>query len=531
MMSRRHTLLAAGLGGALLASPTRTNAQAAPKRGGQIVASWGGFEPQALFVPPGGGSSPFFTSTKSLERLLKMTPTLGFENVLAESVEPAPDFRSYTVRLRPGVTWHDGKPLTADDLLFSVLNYWKPLSMGVALKALEGAEALDARTVRIRFATPIPEFFFQSLLANSGGLVIPKHVYENGEILTNPANNKPIGTGPWVVREWVRGSHVEYARNEAYWDQGKPYLDKLFIRWWRDPASRLAAFEAGALDVAVWNPIPFPEMDRLAKTGRFVALARGFENYSWCSSIEFNVRREPFGRRDVRQALLHGIDRQLACDTVWFGRARPGNSPVLSDNKVFHTADLPTYPFDPRRAAEMLDAAGLPRKRGGRFTINLVAAGWFEENGKLAQVVKQGLEDLDIRVQLAVPDRPTSIKRIYTDYDYDIALSNSSAPIEPVPLVTQYFTTDGIIKGAAFRNATGYSNPVMDDIVARLAVETEQTKRAALARDFQVLAATDVNWFPLAELDSFNVARSDVRNVASSANWMGETWSDIWLDR
>ncbi len=530
-MARRQLL--AGIGGAagLAALGGTAQAQGTPKRGGTLIASWGGFEPQALFVPPGGGSSPFLTSTKVLERLVKLNQKLEFEPVLAESVEAAPDFRSYTLRLRQGVTWHDGKPLTADDLVFSIEKYWKPMSMGVALKALEGAEKLDGRTVRMRFATPVPDFFLQSLLANSGGLVIPKHIYEVGEILTNPANNKPIGTGPFVVKEWARGSHVEYARNENYWDEGKPYLDRLFIRWWRDPASRLAAFESGALDLAVWNPIPFPEMDRLAKTGKFVAVEKGFENYAWASTIEFNMRREPFKRREVRQALMMAIDRQLACDTVWFGRARPGTSPISSENTVFHAKDLPRYPFDPKRAAQMLDAAGLPRKRGGRFTVNLVSAGWFEENGRLAQIVKQGFEDIDLQVNLAVPDRSTSIKRIYTDYDYDVALSNNASPIEPVPLITHYYTTDGIIKGAAFRNANGYSNPEMDALVEKLAIETDPAKRKALAVDFQKLAVTDLNYATLAELQSFSVAKPDVRNIATSSNWMGETWSDLWLDR
>lgn len=526
-LARRDFLATAALLG--LAGAAR--AQSAPKRGGTLVASWGGFEPQALFVPAGGGSSPFFTSTKPLERLLRMDTALGFHPVLAESLEPAADFRSYTIRLRPGVTWHDGKPLTADDLVFSVLQYWKPISMGVGLKALESAEALDGRTVRVRFATPIPAFFFQSLVAGIGGLVIPKHIYETGDILTNPVNNKPIGTGPWVVKEWVRGSHVEYTRNERYWDEGRPYLDRLFIRWWRDPASRQAALEAGALDIAVWNPIPFPEMDRLVKTGRFVAETRGFESSAWASTIEFNMRREPFNKREVRHALMHAIDRKLACDTVWFGRARPGVSPITSPNTVFHSDAVPKYPFDPVKAGKLLDDAGFPKKRGGRFTVNLVAAGWFEENGRLAQIVKQGFEDIDLRVVLAVPDRPTSIKRIYTDYDYDVALSNNSSPIEPVPALTQYYTTDGIVKGAAFRNANGYSSPAMDELVGKLAIETDPAVRKTMAAEFQRIAATELNYATLAELDSFTVARSDVRGHSSGANWLGETWSDVWLDR
>ena len=502
-----------------------------PKRGGTVTATWGGLEPQALFVPGGGGSSPFMTSTKVLERLLAFTQDLRFEPVLARAVEASPDFRTYTVRLREGVTWHDGKPFTAEDLVYTVTQFWKPIALGVALKALSGAEAVDTNTVALRFTTPVPEFFLRSTLASQFAQVLPKHLYDGRDIITNPVNNRPIGTGPWKVREWVRGSHVEYARNANYWEAGKPYLDRLFIRWWRDPASRAAAFEAGELDLGLSNPVPVPEIERLGKSGRFVATTKGYETASWCSTIEFNQRRDVVKNRAVRQAILHGLDRQLIADTVYFGRAKPGTSPVHSNNAVFYTADLPQYSYDPHKAAQLLDAAGLPRKRGGRFTVQLLTAAWFEENVKLGQFAKQALEDLDIRVELTAPDRATSLKRIYTDYDYDIAISNYTAPIEPVPVITQYFTTDGIVRGAAFRNATGYSSPAMDEIVGRLAIEVDEGRRRALAADFARLAATDVPHAPIVEFDSFTLARKELRNTNTYANHIGESWADLWLDR
>lgn len=529
--TRRHILAGAAAAGLAPGFARDAFAQATPKRGGTLVATWGGFEPQALFVPPGGGSSPFFTSTKPLERLLKLDQQLKWEGVLAERVEPAPDFRSYTAHLRRGVTWHDGKDFTAEDVVFSAMQYWKPLSVGVALTALSGARALDSHTVRFEFDRPVPEFFFRAVLAGQGGLVIPKHIYETGDIFTNPANNRPIGTGPWKFREWARGSHVEWARNENYWDLGKPYLDRLFIRWWRDPASRLAAMESGALDLGLFNPIPLPEVDRLVRTGRYVADTRGWESSAWCATIEFNVRNQPLQRREVRQALMHAIDRQLIVDTVFFKRGRVGVNPILSANSLFHTGDVPKYEFDTAKAARMLDAAGLRKGRNGRFTVNLLAAGWFEENGKIGQIVQQGLEDVDIKVNLTVPDRPTSLKRIYTDYDFDIAISNYTAPVEQVPVITQYYVSDGIAKGVAFRNANGFHTPEFDALVAAFTVETDPDKRKSMAHQIGRMAATEVPFLPLVEFDSLTVARSDVRNISTGSNWMGETWSDLWLDR
>jgi peptide/nickel transport system substrate-binding protein len=529
--SRREFLMTTA--GAALASRVVGSAAAAttPKTGGTLTASWGGFEPQSLFVPAGGGSSPYFTSTKVHERLLRLTADLKFEPVLALDIKPAEDFRSYTIKLRDKVTWHDGKPFTADDVVFCAMNYWKPISAGVSLDALEGAEAIDPLTVVLKFKGPVPEFFLKSVLAGKSGLVIPKHIYAGSNIITNPINNTPVGTGPFKVKEWVRGSHVEYLRNESYWNPGLPYLDRLVIRWWRDPASRSAAFEAGQLDIGTFNPVPIPDIVRLTKAGKIVAETKGYSNSAWVATVEFNQRREIFKKREVRQALMCAIDRQFISDTIFFGRARPSIGAVHSSNSIFFTKEVQDYPFDVKKAAAMLDAAGYPVKGGSRFKLSLVSAGWFEENVKMGQYVKQAFEDLDITVDLSVPDRATSLKRIYTDYDYDVAISNNSGSIELVPSTTQYYTTDGIVKGAAFRNATGYSNPKIDEIVAKMTVETEEPKRIALARDFDRLASIEAPILPMVDLEPVTIARADVRNHSTTADFMGESWAEIWLDR
>jgi peptide/nickel transport system substrate-binding protein len=517
--------LTSALGGTAAGQAART-----PKRGGTLVGSWGGFEPQALFVPPGGGSSPNMTSTKVLERLIRLDEDLQFRPVLALSVTPAADFRSYTIKLRPNVKWHDGADFTADDVVFNAMDYWKPISSGGALNALVGAEAVDKETVVLKFNATVPEFFLKSILAGRT-VTIPKHIYAGKELMTNPANNLPIGTGPFKVREWVRGSHVEYVRNENYWDPQLPYADKLVIRWWRDPASRSAAFEAGQLDFAVFNPIPAPDVKRLVDTRRFTAVTEGYKNTAWALTTYFNTQREIFKRADVRRALLHAVDREFISDTIYFGRAKPATGHIPSSNSLFYFKDLPTYSFDPDQAGKLLDAAGYPIRNGSRFTMNIVSAGWFEENVKAGQYLRQAFEDIGVKVDLAIPDRATSLKRIYTDYEFDMAISNNSGPLELAPQWTQSYTTSGIVKGAAFRNASRYSNPALDKLVDQYLVETDPKKRQALAREFQLIVATEAPVTSLVEIVSATVARSDVKVAADYADVLGESWAHIWLDR
>jgi len=534
-LSRRDVLIRSAAGISAAASYSwLTPAQAqttAPKRGGTLVISWGGLEPQALYVPGGGGSAPYQTSTKILERLLRIDDKLQFQPVLAESVTPSADFKQYTIKLRQGVKWHDGKDFTAQDVVYNALQHWKPVSAGIALKSLADAKAVDSHTVLLTFSTPVPEFFLKSTLAGAYQLVLPRHLYEGKDIITNPANNTPVGTGPWKYGQWVRGSHVQYQRNEQYWRQGQPYIDKLIVRWWADAASRGAALETGELGLAYSSPVPARDIDRLVKTGKVTLETRGYENAAWTVTAEFNQRREHVKRREVRQAILHAINRQFIVDTIYYGRGKPAIAPIFSSNPVFFTDDVPRYAFDPKKAGALLDAAGLPLKDGKRFSVNLLAAAWFEENAKLGQYLKQALEDVGIAVKRVLDsvDRATALKRIYSDYDYDIAISNFTAPLEPVPTVTQFFTTDGIVRGGAFRNATGFSHPEMDALVGRITVETKPQERKKLVHAFAKLASTEVPLVPLVEIQAFTLASKKLHNFTSVADVQGGSLDDVWI--
>lgn len=505
-------------------------AQGTPRKGGTLVATWGGGEPQACYVPAGGGSSPTFSSSKLFERLAKRTMGGGFEGVLAESWKPSEDFKSYTIKIRKGVKFHDGKDMTVDDVVFSIGEIWKKYAAASALTDFVGVEAPDADTVVVRYKSPTPEFFFASTLCGIVAYIVPKHIYAGSDPVTNPANNAPIATGPWKFKEWVRGSHFEYVKNEAYWNKEAPHLDRLIIRYVRDPAGRAAAMEAGDIHIGVFNPIAPPDIKRLTATGKFVATSKGYEEAVWSSTLECNMRNPTFAKREVRQAMFHAVNRDFIAKTVFYGYARPGTSPIYSPNKAFFTADTYKTNFDPKKAAALLDAAGFPKKADGkRFTLNLLAAGWFPENGKIGAYVKQALEDVGIGINLTVPDRPTSIKRIYTDYDFDLALSNQSNPSEPVPSTTQYFTTDGILKGVPFRNASGYSNPDVDALVARIKVETDPAKRKALVVDFQKIVTQEAPLLPLVELESITVASTKVQNHSNDPNFLAASWGDLWL--
>ena len=332
-------------------------AQGEPRRGGTIVATWGGGEPQACYVPSGGGPSPTFSSSKLLERLASRRLDGVFQGELAEAWKPAADFKSYTVKIRKGVKFHDGKDMTVDDVVYSVSEIWKKYAAASALSDYAGIEAPDANTVVIRFSKPVPEFFFSSLLCGSVNYIVPKHIYAGSDPITNAANNAPIATGPWKFKQWVRGSHFEYVKNEDYWRQGFPYMDRLIIRYVRDPAGRAAAMEAGEIQIGVFNPVAPPDIKRLTNTGKFVATPKGYEESVWSTTMECNCRNPLFAKREVRQAMYYAVDRNLIAKTVYYGYARPGTSPIFSLNKEFFVADTFKTEFDPGFIEKILTRA------------------------------------------------------------------------------------------------------------------------------------------------------------------------------
>ena len=501
-----------------------------PRRGGTVVAMWQ-LEPPLLFSPRGAGSTPLLVTSKILEKLVRMTHDGGFEPQLATSWSVSDDFKTYTFKLREGVTWHDGKPFSSADVAFTVNEYWRKYQGFSPVHGhIESAEAPDSGTVVIRYRTPKPEFLvFATLAGAQGGQVIARHIYEGTDMSRNPTNNAPIGTGPFKFKEWVRGSHVEMVRNENYWDEGKPYLDSLVIRYLRDPGARAAAVEAGEVHVAISNSFARPDILRITEEPGFYLDLKGYEAAGWQNFLAVNMRNEPVADKRVRQAIVHAIDRQFIVDTFMYGLGKVATGPVMTHRDAFYTADVATYPFDPEKAARILDEAGYEKGADGkRFTITLLTAPWFVENAKIGPYIKQVLEDIGIGVTLEVADRAGAIRKIYKTYEFDMALTAALASADPLMSTTHLFTTAGIVPGAAFVNASGYSNPELDAIVDEAGVEADPGKRRALLHEFQRIAAEDVPNIFLVEIQMANVVNANVRNVSSNPMWMYDTWKDLW---
>ena len=234
--SRRSLLLA---GAALAAAPAFAQT---PRRGGSMTIGLVA-EPTTLVSLTNVFTPSLSVSAKVTEGLLTYDQEINPRPSLATEWTVSPDGLRYVFKLRPGVIWHDGKPFTAADVAFSLETIKKSHPRGRSTFANVTAIATpDPLTVELTLSQPAP-YLIKALNASETP-IIPKHRYEGMEPTASPNNTAPIGTGPFRFKEWVRGSHVIYERNPDYWDQPKPYLDQLVVRFIPDAAARSAAWPA-----------------------------------------------------------------------------------------------------------------------------------------------------------------------------------------------------------------------------------------------------------------------------------------------
>ncbi|MCC0806103.1 ABC transporter substrate-binding protein [Methylobacterium sp. W2] len=460
-------------------------------------------------APTGVVSGTIFDGLVDYDRDLKPIPAL------ATAWETGPDGLSLTLHLRSGVTWHDGKPFTAADVKWTLENVWTKIHPRnqITFGKVTTVETPDPLTVILRLSQPSPAIL--SSLNSNGAQVLPKHLYEGTDVLSNPYNNKPVGTGPFVFKEWNRGNHIVLERNPSYWDQGKPYLDKVVFRVLPDAAARAAALEKGEAQYAPLSPVPLRDAARLGALPNLRVATTGYEWLSPWLFADFNVERGPLKDVRVRRALALAIDRAALAKVVWFGFGQPATSPVPSTLTDFHAKDVPAHPFDPKRAEVLLDEAGFKRDANAtRFSLDIDYIPYGDDFKRTAEFLKASLRRVGVEANIRSQDTPSYTRRIYGDRDFDIAITWFAAFSDPQVGVTRAYWSASIGKNIPWTNGSGYRNPEVDGLIAAVQGEADAGKRRDLFRRFQQIVLEDLPTLPLLELKFFTVEASNLRHDA-----------------
>lgn len=485
-------VVAATIGAATAASL----ATAAPQRGGTLVIG-STQKPRHLNPAVQSGVATAVPGTQIFAAPLRYDENWNPHPYLAKSWKVADDGLSVTLHLVKNAVFHDGKPITSEDVAFSIMTVKNNHPFKTMFAPVTAVETPDAYTAVIRLSHPHPAI----LLAMSSALcpIIPKHIYGDGQdIKTHPANSAPVGSGPFKLEEFKPGQHIILTRNENYFIKDRPYLDKIIIRNYKDVSSMMLAVDKGEVDMT-----PFVtstrDIARLKKNPNLVVTAKGYAAVGPINWLAFNFENPILKHKAVRQAISFSIDREFITKALHGGASTRATGPITPESP-FYTADVEHYDVDLDKAKMLLDKAGYPVKDGKRFSLKLdYIPGFAEQQKNVAEYIRSQLKKVNIDIKLrSSPDFPTWAKRVST-HEFDLTMDIVFNWGDPVIGVHRTYLTSNIRKGVIWSNTQSYSNPRVDAILAAAAKETDFDKRKALYKEFQQIVADElpVAWLNL----------------------------------
>ena len=426
---------------------------------------------------------------------------------LAESWEVSEDGLSVTLNLAKNATFHDGKPVTSEDVAFSIMTTKENHPFKSMFAPVETIETPDANTAVIKLSQPHPAL----LLALSPALapVLPKHIYGDGQDpKSHPANSAPIGSGPFMLEEFTAGEAVVMKKNPNFFLEGRPKLDEIIIRIIKDPSALLIAMENGDADM-----YPFmagsQEIRRLEKDEDLAVTSEGYAAVGPINWLAFNTASEKLSDVRVRQAIAYAVDREFITKALHRGVSSPQRGPIIESSPYFDES-IPAYDVDLDKANALMAEAGFGD--GMDLTIDYIP-GPKEQQQSVAEYMKSQLKKIGINVTVrAAPDFPTWAGRV-GGHDFELSMDVVFNWGDPVIGVHRTYLSSNIRQGVIWSNTQQYTNTSVDDILNAAAVEQDDNKRKALYAQFQQQVATDLPIYWINSLPYHTAYNKKLKNV------------------
>jgi len=343
--------------------------------------------------------------------------------------------------------------------------------------------APDANTVVVALQKPYAPFLVQ--LSVFDAPMLPKHLYDGTDIPANPANQAPVGTGPFRFVGWTRGATINTQRNPSWWG-GKAGLDEIVFQIVPQPANRSSGLETGEIDAVVDFYLPKPDEPRLMQNAT-LQFRKGI-NIPAVYFLAFNTQRPVFAGKATRQAVARAIDRPRLVQQVMNGLARPGYGAfgdgfrwLLDEDDRYDEK----YPLDPAHAKELLAQSGYDGK-----PVSLVYDAARPQLRATAQIVRDNLRQIGMDVDLQPLERAVQIDRVFTKHDFDLTLQSYFSAGDPAIGYHRLYLTQ--VANKSFTNATGYSNADVDRMLGDAATAPDREQRAKIYRQLQAVLNEDL---------------------------------------
>jgi len=480
-------------------------------------------------------------------------PNLAKEVPTVQNGGVKDDGKTITYKLKEGVKWSDGTPLTCADFQFTLEAIMTP-GVGVVSTTgydkLDKVECPDPNTVVLKFKE-----FYAPYLTLFDDFVLPKHYAGDPKDMKNWAyNRKPLGTGPFKLDEWVADSYVTLSRNPNYREKDKPYLDQVVIRIVPSSEVAMQLLASGEVDI-MWNntEADFPLLEKMQGVKISDPLQIGGERLF----LNLAENKDPSDPKKphlilsdvkVRQAIEYGINKQRIIDKLLYGKAKPGTSEL---NAGFFDCKLTPRPYDPEKAKQLLTEAGwVPGPDGIRVAKGAKVAPdgtrlrlkYSTTSGNKLREDSQVLivEDMKaIGVELYIENAPSSV--VIGTWDgasprrrgnFDIIMYTTNAGIDPHSQMMNLFYSKNIPseanKGGV--NYTRFSDPKVDELLEAASKEPDMNKRKDLYCQVAKIGQEATNMIYLyqrLDLDSYrDRLQGWVPNAWDNNGWNAEDW---WL--
>jgi peptide/nickel transport system substrate-binding protein len=454
-----------GSGTALALAPGLARAQARPGFLRYGLSAW----PPNLQPWVSVGASAGTVKLLIHRSLVSFGPKAELQGELAESWSLDPS-GAWVFKLRPNCFFHNGEPVTADDVKWTIEQIAAETStafMRAQFQSIVRVEIPDPRTVRL--VTKEPVATLPSWFANYNVHVIWRR---------SEANN-PIGAGPFRLVAQERGTSLELAPFDRHYKQGHPKLRGIRFVIYADENLRMAALQSGDVDMieyVPWQSMAAVESDRRLKLET---------QYGPFMDVLFNGTKPPFDDPRVRRAVAHAVRREDIVQVAFFGRGKPLEGVPIVEGTPWYDPELARgWAYDPDRARQLLAAAGHPNG----FQTTLLSTAQFGMHKDTAEIVQQHLARIGIRAELRLPDWSTRVN-LGIRGQYDIAIHGVSADHnDPDGLTVVMDTSLSPAHGRSF----GLKAPRTADLLARGRAEFDQAKRVAIYKDMQRAALEEV---------------------------------------
>ena len=354
--------------------------------------------------------------------------------------------------------------------------------------------------------------------------ILPKHLYQGSDPLTNPVNLRPVGTGPFKLESYRTDQQVVMVRNPDYFKPGLPYLDRLVFRVVPDANAQTLALLAGEADYL--GLVNSADVERLrARNDLTLAqTAFGTGGGNCINTLGFNLDRKPLADLRVRQAIAHASDREQILRDVQFGLGKVPSAPISSGLPWAHApGTLARYTPSVQRAIDLLDAAGLPPGADGvRLSLELLH---FPTFNRVGEVIRQNLAKVGIRVVQKPLDRAAFIEAVFTQRAFDLNIISYCNGADPDSGVRRMYVSNNI-GSVPFSNAAAYRNPEVDRLFA-LAAETDNyDERSRQYAEIQRIVAADLPYWWLTETVATTAWRSRTQGWQP---WSGQVAERAWM--